>query len=391
RTVDAVLERFDEHTAQLLVNGHRFRLVTGSHGPIQLVEVDGVTHRISRDEGGVVRSPAPALVVATPVAAGAEVEAGAPVLVLESMKMETVLRAPFPALVRECLVSVGSQVGTGAPLLRLEPRGDGQSTESTGSGQFELDLPAAPDGVSAEQKVQQGIADLRSLLLGFDVDPNDGGRTLAEYLAARAALPRRPLAAELGLLEVFADLSELSRNRPVGEENSSETRVHSPREYFHTYLQSLDAERAGLSETFRGRLVRVLSHYGVDGLERTPALEEAVFRIFLAQQRAGADASVITALLQEWLTEEPPEAELREAVGQALERLIVATQLRFPVIGDLARSLVFRWFAQPLLRRTRAEVYTRVRQHLRYLDQHPDAPDRHARIAEMVGSSEPLI
>ena len=36
------------------------------HGPVQLVEVDGVTHRVSRDEGGVLRSPAPALVVATP-------------------------------------------------------------------------------------------------------------------------------------------------------------------------------------------------------------------------------------------------------------------------------------------------------------------------------------
>ena len=39
--------------------------------------------------------PRPALVVATPVAVGDVVAAGAPVLVLESMKMETVLRAPF--------------------------------------------------------------------------------------------------------------------------------------------------------------------------------------------------------------------------------------------------------------------------------------------------------
>jgi len=34
--------------------------------------------------------------------------ADAPVIVLESMKMETVLRAPFRAQVRECLVSVAS-------------------------------------------------------------------------------------------------------------------------------------------------------------------------------------------------------------------------------------------------------------------------------------------
>jgi acetyl/propionyl-CoA carboxylase alpha subunit/acetyl-CoA carboxylase carboxyltransferase component len=391
RTVDAVLERFGEHTGQLHLNSHRFRLVTGTHGPIHLIEVDGVTHRISRDEGGVVRSPAPALVVATPVAAGDEVEAGAPVLVLESMKMETVLRAPLRSLLRERMVSVGSQVGTGAPLLRLEPLDDAGAGAAPGAAADSVDLPAEPDGLSAGHRVQRGLADLRSMLLGFDIDPRDGGRTLAGYLAARAELPHRPLAAEVGLLEIFADLSELSRNKPAGEETRAETRVHSPREHFHTYLQSLDAERAGLSETFQGRLVRVLGHYGIGGLDRTPALEEAVFRIFLAQQRASAGATVITTLLQRWLTEPPPGGDLRELVGEALERLIVATQLRFPVIGDLARSLVFRWFAQPLLRRTRAEVYNRVRRHLRYLDQHPDAPDRDERIADMVASPEPLV
>lgn len=58
RAVDAVLERFDEHTGQIRIDGHRFLLVSGPHGPVHLVEIDGVTHRISRDDGVVVRSPA---------------------------------------------------------------------------------------------------------------------------------------------------------------------------------------------------------------------------------------------------------------------------------------------------------------------------------------------
>ena len=37
------------------------------HGPVHLVEVNGISHRVTRDEGGVMRSPAPALVVAVPV------------------------------------------------------------------------------------------------------------------------------------------------------------------------------------------------------------------------------------------------------------------------------------------------------------------------------------
>jgi len=391
RAVDAVLERFGEHTGRIHLNGYRFRLVTGTHGPVRLVEIDGVTHRISRDEGGVVRSPAPALVVATPLAPGDEVEAGAPVLVLESMKMETVLRAPFRARLKESLACVGSQVAAGAPLLRLEPLDDDVAAAPV-TALVQLDLPAEPAGLSASHRAERGLTDLRSRLLGFDVDSHDGGRTLVGYLAARAELRERPLAAEAALLEIFADLSELARDKPDGEETTAETRVHSPREYLRAYLQSLDAERAGLPETFRGRLIHVLSHYGVDGLDRTPALEEAAFRIFLAQQRAGSCVAVINALLQQWLTEAPPrDSGLRQTVVRALEHLVSATQLRFPVVGDLARSLVFRWFAQPLLRRARAKAYARVRRHLRYLDQHPDAADRDQRIAGIAASPEPIV
>ncbi len=67
---DVEVERFDAHSGRITVNGARFRLTSATHGPVHLVEVDGVAHRVSRDEGGVVRSPAPALVVATPVADG---------------------------------------------------------------------------------------------------------------------------------------------------------------------------------------------------------------------------------------------------------------------------------------------------------------------------------
>ncbi|MEH1014377.1 carboxyl transferase domain-containing protein [Micromonospora sp. CPCC 206060] len=396
RTADVELDRFDRHTGQVVVNGTRYRLLTDTHGPIHLVEVDGVTHRVSRDEGGVVRSPAPALVVATPLKVGAEVEAGAPVLVLESMKMETVLRAPFRARLKECAVSVGSQVETGAPLLRLEPLADdtAEAEDTSSAGSVELDLPAAPATIPARNRATRGQEDLRSLLLGFDVDPHDERRVLDDYLAARRAATEdghRPLAEELALIEVFADLAELSRNRPAGEDGGGAGHVPSAREYFHTYLQSLDVERAGLPEAFQAKLAKALGHYGVTELERSPDLEAAVFRIFLAQQRASADARVIATLLRAWLREPPPDETLREPAGLALERLVSATQVRFPVVSDLAHGVVFAWFAQPLLRRTRARVYADVRRHLRHLDAHPDASDRAERIAEMVRSTEPLV
>ncbi|WP_285710315.1 carboxyl transferase domain-containing protein [Microtetraspora sp. NBRC 16547] len=395
RTADVELDRFDRHTGRIVVNGTRYRLLTGTHGPIHLVEVDGVTHRVSRDEGGVVRSPAPALVVATPLQVGAEIEAGAPVLVLESMKMETVLRAPFKARLKECVVSVGSQVETGAPLLRLEPLADDvEAGDTSAAGSVEVDLPAAPGTIPARERTTRGQEDLRSLLLGFDLDPHDERRVLDDYLAVRRAViedGHRPLAEELELVDVFADLAELSRNRPAGEDGGGDGHVYSAREYFHTYLQSLDVERAGLPEAFQAKLAKALGHYGVTELERSPELEAAVFRIFLAQQRASADATVVATLLRAWLREPPPDEALRESAGLALERLVAATQVRFPVVSDLARGVVFAWFGQPLLRRNRARVYADVRKHLRHLDAHPDAPDRAERIAEMVRSTEPLV
>ena len=65
-SVDVEVDRLDPFTPPDIGQRAPFRLVTATHGPIHLVEVDGVTHRVSRDEGGVIRSPAPALVVATP-------------------------------------------------------------------------------------------------------------------------------------------------------------------------------------------------------------------------------------------------------------------------------------------------------------------------------------
>ncbi|MFI1912377.1 carboxyl transferase domain-containing protein [Nocardia sp. NPDC020380] len=394
RTAAIELDRFDRNTGQIIVNGTRYRLLTGTFGTTHLVEVDGVTHRVNRDDGGVVRAPAPALVVATPLAPGAEVAAGAPVLVLESMKMETVLRAPFAARLKECLVTVGTQVETGSPLLRLEPLAtDDEAEAAAPAPAVELDLPALPDAVPAAQREQQGREDLRALLLGYDVDPADERRVIDDYLAARKELSgqgrRRTPAAELELIDTFTDLAALTHNRPADDHGSGH--IHSPREYFHVYLQSLDVDRAGLPATFQTKLAKALAHYGVSDLDRSPELEAAVFRIFLAQQRSQANAALIVTLLREWLLDPMPDHTLREPLGLALERLIAATPLRFPIIADLARGVAYAWFGMPLLLRNRARTYTDVRKHLRHLDSQPEAVDRDERIAEMVRSTEPLV
>jgi acetyl/propionyl-CoA carboxylase alpha subunit/acetyl-CoA carboxylase carboxyltransferase component len=396
------LEWLDAFHAFLRVGGqsqqHRHRIVSAVHGPVHLVEVDGVTHRISRDEGGIVRSPAPALVVATPTAVGDIVAAGAPLLVLESMKMETVIPAPFAARVRDLLVITGSQVETGAPLLRLEPVAvDGPAETSVATDGPPLTLPVA-SAPSLRERADGARATLTALLLGYDVPDRDRADALKEYLSARDELRAsgaenvaRALAEDLTLVQLFSDVADLHRDRPADEERRTELRVHSSREHFHSYLRSLDPERGGLPEHFRQRLSRVLAHYGVTDLERTPQLEDAVFRIFLAQQGPATDADIVIALLQRWIDEPAPAADRADEIRDQLEQLKGASQRRFPVVGDLARSIRFRWFDQPLVDAERAAVLSGVRDEVAALASDPAAPDRAARIEALATIPEQIV
>ncbi|WP_088290607.1 carboxyl transferase domain-containing protein [Kineosporia sp. A_224] len=395
---DAEVEDQGEYAARLVVGDRSFRVVTATHAADHLVEIDGVVHRVTKDEGGVVRSPAPALVVSCPVAPGEEVAQGAPVVVLESMKMETVLVAPFAGRMRELLVSANDQVGAGQPLLRLEPAGDGEATPAERRVE-RIELPEPAGARSPADRALTCLADLRSLILGFDLTSDDGRACVTGYHTARAeAAPddARLVDGELDVLSVFADLCDLTRNRP-GAEDSGDEQVHSPREYFHVYLHSLDVDRERLPQGFRDRLTRLLTHYGVDSLDRSPRLEEAVFRAFLSQQRAGSHLPFVAALLERWLTEDTPvgstDAAVPERVEHArevLDRLVLATQLRYPLVGDLARSVRFRWFEAPVVEAARQQAFAAVRERLGYLSSNPGTEDFERTVEELVASPEPV-
>ncbi len=394
QTVDVQRAHVDDVRRRLVVGGRRYSVVTATHGPTTLVEVDGVAHRVSRDEGGVLRSPAPALVVATPVAVGDEVEAGATVVVLESMKMETALHAPFPSRVKELHVITGSQVETGAALIKLEQLGEA-SEEDAAVGPA-VDLPADAGIDPATQRGRTRAA-LSAVVLGYDVPPEDQDAALSAYLNVRDAEQGAAtdegsvLADEVTLLETFVDLAELSRNRPADEDRHTALRVHSSREHFHTYLLSLDADRGGLPEQFRERLQRVLRHYGLASLDRTPELEAAVFRIFLAQQRTTPEVALVAALLGSWSREAPPVGDLAARARELLERLGRVPQARYPAVGDLARSVRFRWFDQPAVDAERTGVLLGMRDEVEALAASADVPDRARRIEALVAIPEQTV
>ncbi|MBE3076302.1 MAG: fused acetyl/propionyl-CoA carboxylase subunit alpha/methylmalonyl-CoA decarboxylase subunit alpha, partial [Actinobacteria bacterium] len=395
RLMDVDLDRLSPFESRLGLGGAPFHIVSVAGPAGHLVEVDGVSHRITGDESGVVRAPAPAVVVAVHVAAGEDVAAGATIAVLESMKLQTVVRAPRSGRVREVLARVNSQVDAGAPLVRLDrPAGEAFVSDAPAvsfTAPMSADSSAASD---APTRAREHLEALRAMITGYDVSAERARTLVAEYGELRTELAQDAELRheELALLTTFADLCELSRNRPTSDEEDLDERVHSPREHFHTYLHSLDVEQESLPDSFRTRLARALRHYGVADLTRSPELEEAVYRVFLAQHGAADQTPVVVALLQRWLVEPAASTDpARDEMREVLDRLIVATQLRYPTVGDLARSIRFRFFDNPVILAARELVYAGVREQLQYLDEHQGAADYAQHIETLTACPEPLI
>jgi hypothetical protein len=227
------------------------------------------------------------------------------------------------------------------------------------------------------------LARLRGLVLGFDMAGEQLSDMIAGYLAARdaaiaAGSPVR--AGELDLATAFADVAELFSAQPDPGSHRG------PREQFHAYLQSLDVDRAAVTREFRSALEHALRHYGVTELDPTAALEQAVFRIFLARERYDAGAQVMRALLTAWIAEPAPAAEARGLV----DRLARTLQSRSPLTADMARRVAFRWFRRPEAQAAHAAALAGVPGRLRALARMPDGPERERRITDLVDIPQPL-
>jgi 3-methylcrotonyl-CoA carboxylase alpha subunit len=88
----------------------------------QLARIDPLFHggEGGGHEGGLL-APMPGKVIALIADAGAQVEKGAPLLILEAMKMEHTILAPAAGTVKSYRFTVGDQVTDGAELVEFEP------------------------------------------------------------------------------------------------------------------------------------------------------------------------------------------------------------------------------------------------------------------------------
>ncbi len=379
------LARFERAVA---CRGRRYKVVAASRGSRLLIEVDGVAHVINRDDGGQVRCPSPAFVVAVFVRPGDIVRAGDPLAVVESMKMETTIVAPHDGTVRSLYAQVNTQVEAGAPLVAVRATAE-QTTPGGQNGSGTRRGMAAEFAGLATPPAGHDVADidylLRAYLLGYDIEDGDARELSRERSRQLTIVPSDSdgtIPSDQELLEIFADAAALSR--PVPEDEQEEEHPRSSHEHLLAYLSFLDPERSGVPDHFLRQLRAMLARYGIQSLTRTPELEQALLRITRSVDRMPAAAPIVIAILDRWRRGHDPLADaVTDDRLTVLARLISSTQGRYPDVCDLARDVRFRYVDGPVIKRTRAKAYAEIETSLDELCDQP-APDRQRDLADRV-------
>ncbi len=389
--IDVHVDRLGQFESWLSAFGRRFNVVSVVQGLNCRIEVDGISHSVDRDDGGVVHAPAPAVVVSIAVKPGDTVAVGDRLAVLEAMKMEMQVVAPFSGKVRQVMTIPNVQVDTGAPLLQIEPSG----TEDTSvvSERVIFGASRTPDAVAdTSSPWSQNLEELRQLMLGFDVDPAHTARLLSAW--TKGGLPESSDQIREGedkILNSFVDICSLFHRQPDNDESTGGEQP-SAEAYLFSYLRMLETRGEGLPKAFVDAVQRALAHYGVQTLDPSPALAESLLWIYKSHQRVEQQIAPVLSVLERRLARHEalvPHAD--ESFRSLLSRMISMTRGRFPAVSDMAREVRYRYFDQPLLERARKQIYAQVEDHLVYLVSKPGALDRSERVRALVDCPQPLV
>lgn len=395
-SIEVQVERLGVFERRLTCSGRRYRILSLVDGPDCYVEVEGIPHRITHEEGGLVRSPTPAVVVSVTVTPGDHVNAGDQLAIVEAMKMEMAITAPFPGTVVQVFVTSNVQVDAGAPLIHIEP----SEWVDTPADAEPIQFGDATQTAESKEDILQArcrsvFEALRCQMLGYDIDPRDSRQILGEQSAVYQLIAPDNQAlqqAEDELLSIFADICLLFRRQlDPAEANAQGEQVHSAEHDLLAYLRSRNPHVELLPVEFVANLQRALAHYGVRSLEPSPALDESLLLMHKSHQRVNQQLGTVIAILKrrlEYLNE-----LAFSATGEMhllLDRLLQATRGRYLAVYDLAREARFCYFDEPLFEQARNRVYEDVRMHLAHLAAHPDTPNRDEVMNFLVACPQPL-
>ena len=389
--IDAHLDRLGECEFWLTTLGRHLHIISVVDGLTYRIEVDGVAHKIERDDGGIVHAPSPAVVVSIAVKAGDIVSVGDRLAVLEAMKMEMRVVAPFSGKVRHVYTIPNVQVDTGTPLVQIEPDAVDREIEPGEGVVFGASRALETIGKTIPGNCHQSLEELRQFMLGFDVEPKQSTRMLVDWSQHCATDSEEIRKEEDEILNIFVDLCSLFQRDPdvnhrtSGEEPSAEA-------YLFAYLRMIDTRGESLPAPFVSALQRALAHYGVQSLERSPQLEESLLWIYKSHQRVAQQIAPVMAVLERRLrAAATPDAHASESFRTLLDRMISITNGTYLAISDLAREVRYRYFDQSRFEEARSRVYSQMEEHLVYLAANPHAADRLERVRALVECPQPLV
>ena len=354
------------------------------HGVIHQVEVDGQPHRITHDEGGILRAPAPAVVVSIDVRPGDEVAPGDRLAVIEAMKMETAIDADFSGVVEEVLVPTNAQVGAGTPLMVVRPvESDGAHEEA----RIDFGPLTAPD--VTHDRCRHYLDGVRQLLLGFDIDPD---RLAAMARSGDTPCPDALDAAdrherEASILGIFADIVSLFRREPDLDDVDDLSRW-STEEYLFDYLRRPESGGRELPDSFVEQLRRTLAHFGCQSLDPSAELDAALHRIVISQRRMERQLAPVIQILESRLEQADPGGDA--ALRQLLGRVAAEARNRYPAVHDLAHELSYRIFDEPFLDEIRRRAFAEAEANLAVLAADPTNDEHARRVEALVGCTQPL-
>jgi biotin carboxyl carrier protein len=132
-SIAVALRPHGEHVHELVTGDDVRRVYVAVRGDEIHVHLDGDTYTLrhihslerfageSGDTGeSLARAPMPGAVIAVYVEPGQKVQRGAPMMVIESMKMETAITAPYDGVVQAVHVALGQTFDRDALLVTLE-------------------------------------------------------------------------------------------------------------------------------------------------------------------------------------------------------------------------------------------------------------------------------
>ena len=364
----------------LALDERRFQILSAEQGATYQIQVDGVSYSVDRDEGVIVRSPSPTVVVSVAVSPGDAVEAGDRVAVLEAMKMEMEVVAPFSGTVRQVMAIPNVQVSSGSALLRIDP----SPGRAISNASPRLTFSAAP--ILFTERPHQALEQLRQLFLGFDIKPE---WTLTSHTTAEPPdAATRQL--EDCILNVFVDVCTLFRSTPTLNKKSS-SQAPSREACLFSYLRTPGRHGDSLPPEFLDSLRQAVRHYGLETLEHTSELEDTLLWVYKSHQRTDQQVAAILRILKHRLetldhAASPPDRNFQTL----LDRMIAITRATFPAVSDIARELRYRCFDQPFFEEARRKMDASIDRHLDCLASSPLASDSDHRIQWLIDCPQHL-